>query len=104
MKALASILIGGATAAAAILLHLQYPPLGLAIAAAGTYFTFRELVHHFYGKRYGFYAACGWIAITWRAAVPGNGNELLVVGNLWGEVLVLGGSAYVIGLAITLRR
>ena len=95
MKYVLSILTGCAAAGAAVLLHLQLPPWGIALALVGSMSSIWAVVRKSGARRFGFVAALAWIAVTWRAALPGVGGELLVQGDLPGEVLVLVGTGLV---------
>lgn len=90
------ILIGAAAGAASVLLHLQLAPLGLLLAFIGSATTIWACVQKFSSRRAGALAAIAWILVVWRGAITGNGNELLVQGDLLGEVLVLLGSIIVL--------
>lgn len=97
MKELIGSLIAGALAgAAAVMLHLQVAPLGLVLALVGSATTIWAVMQRTGRRRYAFTSAAAWILVAWRAALPGAGGELLVQGDLPGEVLVLLGSILVV--------
>ena len=89
-------LSGAASAIAATLLHLQLPPLGILLALVGSALTIWRTTRWLGQRKYGFFAALGWIVLAWRAALPGTGGELLVQGDVLGEILVLAGSLIVV--------
>ena len=93
---LTAISAGALSSAAATLLHLQLPPFGLILALIGSATTIWALMQKTGKRRYPIVAALIWIALAWRAALPGAGGELLVQGDLAGEVLVVAGSLLVL--------
>mgnify|MGYP006269270767 FL=1 len=93
---LISFFAGAAAGAASILLHLQLPPMGLLLAFIGSATTIWACTQKFSSRSAGFIAAVAWIVVVWRGAITGSGNELLVQGDLLGEVLVLLGSVIVL--------
>lgn len=103
IRAAIALLAGCAAGAASILLHLQLQPVGLLLAFLGSATTIWALVQKFSSRSSGFFAAVGWLAVVWRGAITGSGNELLVQGNLPGEVLVLLGSVIVVATAYISR-
>ena len=87
---------GALSSAAAILLHMQFPPAGLILALVGSATTIWAIMQQTGKRRYALLAALVWIAVAWRAAFPGAGGELLVQGDVSGEILVLIGSLLVL--------
>ena len=96
IKPLGSAIAGACAGAAAVLLHLQFPPFGVALALIGSSTTIWAVMQKTGRRRCAFLAALLWIAVAWRAALPGAGGELLVQGDPAGEVLVLAGSILVL--------
>ena len=96
LEALAS---GALAGAAAILLHLQLPPFGILLALLGSVATVWAVVQKSHQRRSGFLAAIAWLMVIWRAAIPGAGGELLIQGDLAGEVVALVGSFLVLATA-----
>ena len=101
MRALATFFMGIATGAAAILLHLAYPPFGLVLAMIGTFTAIWSIGRYFGRYRYKFLAGAGWLAIFWQGANYGVGNEILIQGDNLGTAFI-GLGALAIFLAIAL--
>lgn len=93
---------GAAVGLADVLLHNSYRPFGLLLSllalALGAY-----LIREMYKSRLSSWLyVFGWLAVIVRASSIGNGGEILVEANFYGNALVLGGVAL---LAVsTLRR
>jgi hypothetical protein len=89
MRFIAALAVGVASGVAAIFLHHFAPPFGIVIAIAGT-FTAIWSVGRMYGKRfYKIVAAATWLAIFWRGASLGVGNEIFIQGDRLGNVFLL---------------
>ena len=101
MRAILSLIIGVASGAAALLLHLAYPPVGIAIAIVGTFTAIWSIGRYFGRRRYKFLAGVGWLGIFWQGANYGVGNEILIQGDKLGTSLIALG-AVAIFLAIAL--
>jgi hypothetical protein len=89
MRFIAALAVGVASGVAAIFLHHFAPPFGIVIAIAGT-FTAIWSVGRIYGKRfYKIIAATSWLAIFWRGASLGVGNEIFIQGDRLGNIFLL---------------
>jgi len=89
MRFLGALAVGVASGVAAIFLHHFAPPFGIIIAIAGT-FTAIWSVGRIYGKRfYKIVAATSWLAIFWRGASLGVGNEIFIQGDRLGNIFLL---------------
>jgi hypothetical protein len=91
VKTIYSAALGLLTGIAAVLLHIFYPPLGLALALTGSATTIWAIGRHFGARKYKLIASIAWGFILWRASTFGVGNELLVQGNAQGSALVFVG-------------
>ena len=89
MKSLGALLVGLASGTAAIFLHHFAPPFGIAIATLGT-FVAVWAVGRTFGKRvYKLIAASSWVAIFWRGASLGVGNEIFIQGDRLGNAFLI---------------
>lgn len=89
MKLIGALLIGVATGVAAIFLHLFTPPFGIALSVIGSFLAIWALGRR-YGKRiYKVIGALGWIAIFWKGASLGVGNEVFIQGDKLGNYFLL---------------
>jgi hypothetical protein len=92
MKSLLALVIGLATGVSAILLHLAFPPFGLALAVAGTFTALWALGRYFGSRIYKSLAAAAWFAIFWQGAKYGVGNEILIQGDNLGTAFTFLGT------------
>ena len=89
MKFLVALAVGVATGVAAVFLHHFAPPFGIAIAITGTFAAIWS-VGRFFGKRiFKLIAAISWLAIFWRGASLGVGNEIFIQGDRIGNIFLL---------------
>ena len=91
MKYLFSLLVGGATAAAATLVHLTLAPYGLILGLVGTFTAIWSVGRKFGKRRYKVVASFGWFVILMKGALFGVGQEILIQGDVLGTSLLLGG-------------
>ena len=101
MKLLNALVVGIASGVAAIFLHHFAPPFGISIAIAGTFVAIWAVGRTFGKRIYKFVAAASWIAIFWRGASLGVGNELFIQGDRLGNIFLLG-SVIALILAVAL--
>ena len=92
MKVLLSLLAGAVAALVAILLHQSIPPWGVIGSLFFTFLAIWSIGRTFGGRRYKWWAALAWIAVLFRAATFGAGQELLVQGDGVGSTLLLIGT------------
>lgn len=91
MKLIGSLAYGAILGAAAVLLHNAYQPWGLVLSLVGTGVGIWLIGRAWGLRRYKFFAALTWAAVILRAGTLGVGNELLILGNMTGNALVVGG-------------
>jgi hypothetical protein len=85
MRTIASLLVGAATGAAAVFLHLFLPPFGIALAVLGTFTSIWALGRRFGKRRFKVIATIAWMFIFSRGASFGNGNEIFIQGDSLGN-------------------
>jgi hypothetical protein len=85
MKTIASLLVGAATGAAAVFLHLFLPPIGIALAVLGTFTAIWAIGRRYGKRRYKVIATLAWMYFFSRGASFGNGNEILIQGDSLGN-------------------
>jgi hypothetical protein len=89
MRFIAALAIGVASGVAAMFLHHFAPPFGIVIAIAGTFVAIWSVGRSFGKRIYKFVAATSWLAIFWRGASLGVGNELFVQGDRLGNIFLI---------------
>lgn len=101
MKVIGALLVGFSSGAAAIFLHHFAPPFGIAIATAGTFVAIWAVGRSFGKRIYKLIATTSWIAIFWRGASLGVGNEIFIQGDRLGNTfLITSVIALIIALAL----
>ena len=90
MKFVIALVVGIASGVTAIFLHHFAPPFGISIAIAGTFVAIWAIGRTFGKRIYKLVAAASWIAIFWRGASLGVGNELFIQGDRLGNIFLLG--------------
>lgn len=99
MKALVSLLFGALVGISGTFLHNSYRPFGLIVSLLALVLGLRLMRNMYRSKFLLSLFACGWIFIVVRASTLGNGGEVLIQANLYGNLLVFGGvGLLVIGL------
>ncbi len=104
IRSIFSILFGGGVGVSGVFLHNSYRPLGLIVSLIalllGAY-----LVREMYCSRLNSWLyLAGWVFVIIRASSIGNGGEILIEANLFGNLLVLLGAALLIGFTLRFRK
>lgn len=102
MQLFFSLIYGAFTAVIAVLLHQSIPPFGVIASLVFSYLSIWMIGRHFGGRQFKWAAFIGWIAVTLRAALFGEGQELLIQGDAVGSTLLLLGSLIAL-LAVSAR-
>jgi len=89
MRFLGALAVGVTSGAAAIFLHHFAPPFGIVIAIAGTFAAIWSVGRTFGKRIYKIVAATSWLAIFWRGASLGVGNEIFIQGDRLGNIFLL---------------
>jgi hypothetical protein len=89
MKFVIALVVGIASGVAAIFLHHFAPPFGISIAIAGTFVAIWSVGRAFGKRFYKLVAAGSWVAIFWRGASLGVGNEIFIQGDRLGNIFLL---------------
>ncbi|MFZ9719641.1 MAG: hypothetical protein ACO3T6_01715 [Candidatus Nanopelagicaceae bacterium] len=104
MRSMISLLFGAGVAVSGVFLHNSYRPFGLIFSlfalTVGAY-----LVREMYRSRLSSWLfLIGWVLVIIRASTIGNGGEILIEANLFGNLLVLGGAALLILFTLRSRK
>ena len=103
MKIIKSVLFGALIAFSATLLHNYLPPFGFVASLLLTYLGIRVVGQNLYYLRYQVLAGATWLAVVIRAGTPGDGDELLIYGNTYGNLFLISGFA-VVAFSLVLSR
>ena len=104
IRSIISILFGAGVGVSGVFLHNSYRPIGLIVSLIalllGAY-----LVREMYRSRLNSWLyLAGWVFVIIRASSIGNGGEILIEADLFGNLLVLLGAALLIGFTLRSRR
>lgn len=104
MRVIISILFGAGVGVSGVFLHNSYRPLGLIVSLLalllGAY-----LVREMYRSRLNSWIyLAGWVLVIIRGSSIGNGGEILIEANLFGNLFVLLGAALLIGFTLRSRK
>jgi uncharacterized membrane protein YeaQ/YmgE (transglycosylase-associated protein family) len=105
MKIFKAISIGLIVGFSATLLHNIYPPVGLIAALILTYLGVKVSGELFYTRKYQILTSLAWLIVVFRAGSPGFSDEILIYGNLAGNIfLVFGFLTLLIGIILNRSR
>jgi hypothetical protein len=91
MKAFVSLIFGALVGVSGTFLHNSYRPFGLIVSLVALVLGLR-LMRNIYSSKFLLSVfALGWLFIVVRGSTLGNGGEVLIEANLYGNVLVFGG-------------
>ena len=91
MKALVSLIFGALVGVSGTFLHNSYRPFGLIVSLVALVMGLRLMRNMYSSKFFLSLFALGWLFIVVRGSTLGNGGEVLIEANLYGNVLVFGG-------------
>ena len=91
MKYLLSLVFGALVGISGTFLHNSYRPLGVIVSLAALAMGSRLIRNMYLSKLASALFGIGWIFVIVRASSLGNGGEILIEANLFGNVFVFGG-------------
>jgi uncharacterized membrane protein YeaQ/YmgE (transglycosylase-associated protein family) len=101
MKIFQSIIFGAFIGFCATMLHNIYNPYGFIASLLLTYLSIKAISQAFFYARYQLFAAISWLLVVVKAGSPGAGNEILIYGNTYGNLFLVGGFiALILGLVL----
>jgi hypothetical protein len=103
MNFLKALFFGSLIGFCGVLLHNFLPPFGFLTSLILTFLGIKVVGQRFFYLRYQIYSAAAWLAVVVRAGTPGNGKEILVYGNTYGNLFLLGGFIAIVTALITTR-
>ena len=103
MNILKSLFFGSLIGFCSVLLHNFTPPFGFIASLILTFLGVRVVGQRFFYLRYQIYASAAWLAVVVRAGTPGNGDEILVYGNTYGNLFLLCGFIAIVTALVTRR-
>jgi hypothetical protein len=104
LKNIISALFGAGVGVSGVFLHNSYRPIGLVVSLIAIV-TGAYLVREMYRSTLcSWLFLIGWSFIVIRGSTVGNGGELLVEANLYGNSFVLGGAALIVMLTLRAQK
>lgn len=104
IRSFVSILFGAGVGVSGVFLHNSYRPFGLAFSLIALLLG-GYLVREMYRSRLNSWLfLLGWVLVIIRGSTIGNGGEILIEANLYGNVLVLGGAALIFAFTLRSRK
>jgi hypothetical protein len=101
MNVIRSIVFGALIAFTATMLHNLYSPYGYVASLVLTFLGMKVIGQTLFKIGYQLIAALAWLAVVVKAGTPGTGDELLIYGNTYGNLFLLGGLvALLLGLIV----
>jgi hypothetical protein len=83
------------------MLHNLYSPYGYIASLILTFLGIRVIGQILFKISYQLIAALAWLVVVVKAGTPGAGDELLIYGNTYGNLFLLGGLfALLLGLLV----
>ena len=99
MRTIFSLLFGVGVGVSGAFLHNGYRPLGIAVSLFAISLGARLVRNMYRSQVSSLLYGIGWVAVTIRGSTLGNGGEILIEANIYGNLLVFGGAAIlVVGL------
>lgn len=93
MKAIIAAIFGLLVGISGTFLHNSYQPLGVLVSLLAVWLGARLVRNMYQSQLSSFLFAVGWVLVVIRGSTLGNGGEILIEANLYGNTLVFGGAA-----------
>jgi len=92
MKLFASLIFGILVGVSGTFLHNSYHPLGVVVSLFAVWLSSRLVRNMYQSRSTNLLFALGWFLVIVRGSTLGNGGEILIEANLYGNLLVFGGA------------
>ena len=101
MNTIKSIIFGALIGFCATMLHNLYTPYGFIASLILTFLGIRVISQTLFKVSYQIITALAWLVVVVKAGTPGTGDELLIYGNTYGNLFLIGGLiALLLGLFV----
>lgn len=101
IRFLVSVVVGFLLGISGVLLYSTLIPVGLIFTLVSTGIGIWYSGRNLGNRKYKFISAFTWLLVVIRAGTPGSGSELLILGNLTGDLFLLLGIATVTFAALS---
>ena len=92
MKLFASLIFGILVGISGTFLHNSYHPLGVVVSLFAVWLGSRLVRNMYQSRSTNLLFALGWFLVIVRGSTLGNGGEILIEANLYGNLFVFGGA------------
>jgi hypothetical protein len=92
MKLFASLIFGILVGISGTFLHNSYHPLGVIVSLFAVWLGSRLVRNMYQSRSTNLLFALGWFLVIVRGSTLGNGGEILIEANFYGNLLVFGGA------------
>jgi len=92
MKLFASLVFGILVGISGTFLHNSYHPLGVVVSLFAVWLGSRLVRNMYQSRSTNLLFALGWFLVIVRGSTLGNGGEILIEANLYGNLHVFGGA------------
>jgi uncharacterized membrane protein YeaQ/YmgE (transglycosylase-associated protein family) len=101
MNVIKSLVFGALIGFSATMLHNLYSPYGYVASLVISFLGIRVISQTLHKISYQLIAALAWLLVVLKAGTPGAGDELLIYGNTYGNLFLVGGLfALLLGLLV----
>lgn len=93
MKTILAAIFGLLIGISGTFLHNSYRPLGVSVSLLSVWLGARLVRNMYQSQSANFLFAVGWFLVIVRGSTLGNGGEILIEANAYGNIFVFGGAA-----------
>lgn len=92
MKSIIAAIFGLLIGISGTFLHNSYRPLGVSVSLLAVWLGSRLVRNMYQSQSANFLFAIGWFLVIVRGSTLGNGGEILIEANVYGNIIVFGGA------------
>ena len=93
MRVIVAAIFGLLVGISGTFLHNSYQPLGVMVSLLAVWLGARLVRNMYQSQLTNFLFAVGWFLVVVRCSTLGNGGEILIEANIYGNIFVFGGAA-----------
>lgn len=93
MRVIVAAIFGLLVGISGTFLHNSYQPLGVMVSLLAVWLGARLVRNMYQSQLTNFLFAVGWFLVVVRGSTLGNGGEILIQANIYGNIFVFGGAA-----------
>lgn len=92
MRVIVAAIFGLLVGISGTFLHNSYQPLGVMVSLLAVWLGARLVRNMYQSQLTNFLFAVGWFLVVVRGSTLGNGGEILIEANIYGNIFVFGGA------------